>query len=380
MLLLPLKAAAEPLATLTAYAELPADSFIAGPTSGQYIHAVNGRIPPFTDRQPVQGFSALIKGEDDSYLALSDNGFGQRSNSADYILSIYHIKVDFRTASGGSGSIQLLNVIRLSDPQGFLPYPATREQDRLLTGSDLDPESFRRLHDGSFWIGDEFLPSIVHFDANGQMLAPPFKLDGLAAMDNPQGDPATLPRSKGFEGMAISTDNQSLYAMLEGTLMDGGPGLNIYTFDLQAQGFINPHASQPSYRYRLDNKATAIGDFTMFSDTGGLVIERDSAEGNKARHKKIYRVDFNEVDEAGFLSKTLVADLLDINDPFDLNNDGDKHFRFPFWTIEGLEVINRNTLGLVNDNNYPFGQARDSAGTIADGTEFIFIEVAPLWD
>lgn len=380
MLLLPLTAAAAQAATLTAYAELPADTFTAGPTSGQYIDAANERKPPFTDQQPVQGFSALIKSEDDTYLVLSDNGFGKRSNSGDYILSIYHIKVDFRTATGGSGSINLLDVMRLSDPQGFLPYPATRKDDHLLTGSDLDPESFRRLDDGSFWIGEELLPSIVHVDAKGQLLAPPFKLDGLAASENPQGDPATLPRSKGFEGMAISTDKQRLYAMLEGALTDSEPGLNIYTFDLQKQRFINPHATQPSFRYRLDGEATAIGDFTMFSKAQGLVIERDSAEGNKARHKRIYRINFNELDESGFLAKTLVADLLDIQDPFDLNLDGNKSFRFPFWTIEGLMVINRNTLGLVNDNNYPLGQARDTTASHPDGTEFIWIEVAPLWD
>jgi glycerophosphoryl diester phosphodiesterase len=118
----------------------------------------------------------------------------------------------------------------------------------------------------------------------------------------------------------------------------------------------------------------------MFSNTSGLVIERDSAQNNDARHKKIYRINFDEINDDGFLNKTLVADLLDIQDPFDLNLDGNRTFRFPHWTIEGLEVINRNTLGLVNDNNYPFGQARDSTGAHADGTEFILIEVAPLWD
>ena len=39
--------------------------------------------------------------------------------------------------------------------------------------------------------------------------------------------------------------------------------------------------------------------------------------------KKVYRIDFNKLDEDGFLIKTLVADLLKINDPHDLNQDGD---------------------------------------------------------
>jgi hypothetical protein len=271
-------------------------------------------------------------------------------------------------------------IIRLSDPQHLLPYPATRADDRLLTGADLDPESFRRVSDGSYWIGEEFNPSLVHFNAKGELLAAPYKLEGLSSVDNPGGEPATLPVSRGFEGMALSSDGKLLYPLLEGEVQDSGPGLNIYTFDIKNQRFLNSHATQPSYRYRLDENASAIGDFTMFSDTGGLVIERDSAENTKARTKKIYKLDFRRLDADGFLLKTLVADLLDIKDPHDLNQDGQQHFRFPFWTIEGLVVLDRTTLGLVNDNNYPLGQARDNSGTLPDNNEFILIKVEPLWD
>jgi hypothetical protein len=373
-------AAVSQAATLTAFAELPADTFMPGPTSGQFIVAINGRQPPFTDQQPIQGFSALIKGENGAYIVLSDNGFGKRDNSSDYILGIYHLQPDFRTVDGGSGSIHLTEVINLSDPGQFLPYPATRKQDRLLTGADLDPESFRKAADGSYWIGEEFMPSLVHFSATGEMLAPPFRLDGLVSVDNPFGEEATLPRSRGFEGMAISTDGQWLYPLLEGSLYDSEPGLNIYTFDLENQRFLNAHADQPSYRYHLDEGSSAIGDFTMFSKTGGLVIERDSGEGEKAAIKKVYRVSFDQVDSDGYLVKTEVANLLDIQDPHDLNRDGKLRFSFPFWTIEGLVVINRNTLGIVNDNNYPLGQGRDNSASHPDNNEFMCIEVNPLWD
>ena len=88
MLLLPVAAQA---ATLTAYAVLPADTFVPGPTSGQEIKAANGRQPPFVNKQPVQGFSALVKGGDGSFFVLSDNGFGARDNSSDYLLGVYHI-------------------------------------------------------------------------------------------------------------------------------------------------------------------------------------------------------------------------------------------------------------------------------------------------
>ena len=382
MLLLLLTAAAQ-AATLTGYAELPADTFIPGPTSGKFIKATNGRQPPFINQQPVQGFSAVVKGDDDSYFVLSDNGFGARDNSSDYLLSIYQVHPEFRTSKGGTGTIRVSNIIQLSDPETYLPYPVART-DRQLTGADLDPESFRRLADGSFWIGEELNPSLVHFDSSGTLLAPPYKLKGLNSEGNPSNAPANLPRSRGFEGMAISPDGKWLYPMLEGSLEDGSTGkqagLNIYTFNTHEKVFVNKDAGSESFRYLLDKGATAIGDFTMFSNTGGLVIERDSGERDKALLKKVYRVDLEQMDEAGFLRKTLVADLLEINDPHDLDQDGNALFSFPFWTIEGLVVLNSTTLGIVNDNNYPKGQARDNTGTQPDNNEFILIEVDPLWD
>jgi hypothetical protein len=379
-LLLSQTVAVSQAATLTAFAVLPADTFTPGPTSGQFIKPSNGRQPPFKEQQPVQGFSALIKGEDGSYIVLSDNGFGARDNSSDYLLSIYHIEPDFRTVTGGTGTIGVNEIIHLSDPNKYLPYAAVRKDDRRLTGADLDPESFRRVPDGSYWVGEEFNPSLVHFSDKGEMLAPPFKLAGLSSVDNPSGEQSTLPRSRGFEGMAISVDGKWLYPLLEGEVEGSGPGLNIYTFDIAGQRFVNSHANQPSFRYRLDQNASAIGDFTMFSKNGGLVIERDSNEGKKARVKKVYKVDFEQLDAEGYLIKTLVADLLKIKDPHDLNQDGSLQFSFPFWTIEGLVVLNRTTLGIVNDNNYPLGQARDSTKTQADNSEFILIETDPLWD
>jgi hypothetical protein len=380
VLLLSQMAAVSQAATLTGFAMLPADTFRPGPTSGQFIEATNGRQPPFIDKQPVQGFSALLKGDNGSFIVLSDNGFGKRSNSSDYILSIYDILPDFRTVDGGTGSIRVTEITHLGDSQYHLPYAAVREGERLLTGADLDPESFRKVADGSYWIGEEFNPSLLHFSATGVMLAPPFKLAGLSSTDNPSGEPATLPRSRGFEGMAISPDGKWLFPMLEGAVEGAGPGLNIYTFDIEKQRFQNTHANQPSYRYRLGEGATAIGDFTMYSETAGLVIERDSLEGKDTVIKRVYKIDFERLDENGFLVKTLLVDLLDIEDPHDLNQDGNKSFSFPFWTIEGLVVLNRTTLGIVNDNNYPFGQARDNTGKHPDNNEFILIEVEPLWD
>ena len=366
-------------ATLIGYSELPADTFTTGPTSGQFIIAANGREPPFLFQQPVQGFSALLTAENGTFFVLSDNGFGNAKNSSDYLLSLYHVQPNFRTAGGGSGIIEIIKVILLRDPDHHISYPIISGR-RQLTGADLDPESFQRDLDGSLWIGEELNPSLLHFSAKGVLLEPPFTLEGLSSVDNPPGKPATLPRSRGFEGMALSPDGTTLYPMLEGALFDSEAGLNIYTFNIKDRKFENSHADEPSYRYRLDENATAIGDFTLFSATGGLVIERDSKQGNEAVVKRIYKVDFEQVDADGYLHKTLLVDLLNINDPHDLNQDGQTIFSFPFWTIEGLVVMDRTTLVIANDNNYPLGGARESRPSEPDNTEFILLRVAALWD
>jgi len=67
--------------SLIGFARLPADVFVAGPVSGQFIAPANGRSVPFRQGQPVQGFSALLANGDGSFLALVDNGFGSRDNS-----------------------------------------------------------------------------------------------------------------------------------------------------------------------------------------------------------------------------------------------------------------------------------------------------------
>jgi hypothetical protein len=59
---------------------LPADTFAAGPTSGQFIAPANGRTPPFFDRQPAQGVSSVLRAPNGAFLVMSDNGFGAKNN------------------------------------------------------------------------------------------------------------------------------------------------------------------------------------------------------------------------------------------------------------------------------------------------------------
>ena len=51
-------------------------------------------------RRPVQGFSAVLPGQHEgTYLVMSDNGFGNKANSADALLRVYTVKPDFKTGT-----------------------------------------------------------------------------------------------------------------------------------------------------------------------------------------------------------------------------------------------------------------------------------------
>lgn len=165
---------------------LPADTFAKGPTSGQYIgkKAINGIEAPFINKQPVQGFSAVLHHDGDSYYALSDNGFGSQENSADYELRIYEIAPNFRSKDNkgkNSGTVGVNGYITLSDPNRLIPFPITNEfsRERILTGADFDIESFQQLADGSFYIGDEFGPYLLHVNKHGVLQSAPISLPDL---------------------------------------------------------------------------------------------------------------------------------------------------------------------------------------------------------
>lgn len=373
--------------TLEAFATLPADTFAPGPTSGHFILPTNGRVPPFDDAQPVQGVSSVLPGSHGEFWVMPDNGFGAKGNSPDFLLRVYRIDPRFKTAAGGPGTIDVKGFITLRDPDHRITFPIvadgatypgsavpvdpTIRRKRLLTGGDFDIESVRVARDGTLWFGDEFGPFLLHTDPRGRVLDRPFSLPGVKSPQNPflAGGTPNLPRSKGFEGMAVSCNGRTLYPMLEGALTTDPDQqrLIITEFDTKAG-----HYTGQKWFYRLEAAGYSIGDLTRVGERTFLVIERDNNEGPAALFKKIFLVDFDELDGDGFLVKHQVADLLNIKDPNHLGGPN-AIFRFPFQTIEAVIPLDRHRLGVLNDNNYPFSAGR-AAGQ-PDPDEFIIIRL-----
>jgi hypothetical protein len=349
--------------TLTGFASLPALTFVPGSEpSGAALGTtpVNGIAAPWDD-QPVQGFSGVLPNGDGTYDVLSDNGFGNKANSADFLLRIQKIGPVTRT-----GQVDVLGGVNLTDPAALVPFPLTRA-DRVLTGADFDVESIVRAKDGTLWIGDEFGPWLLHFDRGGKLLAAPIPLPGVRAPENPAGDP-NLAGSKGFEGMAHSPDGKYLYPLLEGTVAGDTPGdLRFNEFDARTAAYTGKR-----WTYRLDNPANAIGDAIPVDANRFLVIERDNNQGDAAALKRVYLADRRDRNHDGVMDKTLVVDLLKIANPRGLGGFG-KVFRFPFVTIEDVALLDGRTLVVLNDNNFPGSSGRTPG--VADNNEFITVKL-----
>lgn len=400
LLLFSATSAQAPRVELVGFAELPADTFAEGPPSGAFRDPPGLRAAqaPFGS-QPAQGFSAVQLGpRGDRYQGfwlLSDNGFGAKANSPDYLLRLYLVTPHPRVTQGGyaCGLGEIDRFIQLRDPNRQVPFPILNENtpERLLTGYDFDPESFVFAPDGTIWIGEEFGPFLLHFDADGVLLAPPYPTPDFGSGRDPSRDfvrapqnpslllnpvgpgqpwPANLPSSRGFEGMTTSPDRTRIYAMLEGTVVGDPDGtVRLLEFDPAARRFVGLVG-----RYQLDDPAHAIGEIAVINENEFLVIERDGRQGDEAEFKRIYRIDLTRRDANGVFAKELVVDLLNIADPrFLAPSTRDGLFRFPFFTIEAVIVLDANTILVNNDNNFPATGGRGPE--VRDPTEFIWLRL-----
>ncbi|ABS02802.1 esterase-like activity of phytase family protein [Kineococcus radiotolerans] len=354
-------------AKLLARQVLPAATFGEPVPSGAGIETANGVAVPFA-AQPVQGFSGNLVQPDGSYLVLSDNGYGTKANSGDFLLAVH------RLVDAGDGSLEVApGGFTLSDPHHHVAWDLTRE-DRRLTGSDFDPESFRRAPDGTFWFGEEFGPYLLHTDAAGRLLEAPVPLPGVQSPDNPERGAAApnLGSSKGFEGMAQSADGRYLFPLLEGPVTGDDPqDLRVMRYDT-----VQHRYRGEAFTYRLESPKNAIGDLTRVDDHRFLVLERDNGQGATAVFKAVFLVDTRVTDATGHPRKTQLVNLMAVPDPDGVAGElsaASGFLTFPFTTIESVDVTGEHTIVVGNDNNFPFSAGRTP--DTPDANEFLTIEV-----
>ena len=313
------------------------------------------------------------------------------------------------------GQLQVVDTIVLKLPDGYTdPVTRTRELTGLPSfegsGEDayspdgkqaygidpygLDPEAIALdPRDGSYWLGDEYGPSIVHVAPDGTLLmriTPKglgLSLPGVSVRELLPEAFRLRKANRGFEGLSISPDGTRLFVMVQSPLLnpdkksgEASRHVRIAVFDTsdgdnpKPAGVYVYETQKASDVGAAEQDEIKIGDLAAISRTRFLVGERDSVEGGS--HKKVYLVDLanatdvsqsddvggktieqaNEADlkKAGIepVKKTMVVDLAKLG--------------FSPDKFEGLALVDSTTIAVVNDNDFGVS-AIDSRGRVVRG-------------
>ncbi|MFZ1771095.1 MAG: esterase-like activity of phytase family protein [Caldilinea sp.] len=288
-------------------------------------------------------------------------------------------------------AITLLEVIPLSGSDGApisgLPnLPGHDDKGYTFDGetklpydpSGLDPEGLVRTQQGDFWAADEYAPSLLHIAADGRVLTRyvPQGLD-YAGANYPVA--ATLPAlyarrnsNRGFEGLALSPDERTLYAVLQSPLDNPDKSVRerarltrILAFDPATGQLLGEYAYQIEPFAAFDPRAKEQSDMKISGLVAAtsnqlLVLERTDDVAS------VYAVDLSQATNllgsvwddpattpgleallhpagAGVipLPKTLVVNLANLPG-------------IPA-KIEGLALVDAHTLAFANDNDFDLG-------------------------
>lgn len=353
-------------ATLVGWSSMGLNTYTAGPFSQ---HLASGTWAP-PSSQIIGGFSAAEKAADGSYIYLIDTGFGPKSASYSSLLGLYSLKIDFNDLQGNDKNTNVSKLIRFNDIDNKLNFPKQADfefygnnpknnpvdsiikKGKLLTGGDIDPESFRVDYKGNIWVGEEFGPFLIKFDQTGKVLRQQISIPNITSPENlllKAGDIPTIKTTAGLEGMAINPQGNKLYPMLEKPVMgDAEKTLRIYTFDVDTEQF-----EEGYFLYQLDGNATEIREIVAINNMEFLTIEQNESWGDASTQvKKVYWLSIAGVEKNGYVKKRQLVDLMDISDPVDLDRDGKTTFAFPKLTIESIVIVDKDTLLITNDNNF----------------------------
>ncbi len=344
-------------AEITGFASLPADTFAEGPDAGGNDGtgapiSRNGRTGPFNG-QPIQGFSGVQfapGGDGSTFWFLSDNGFGAQANSADYLLRIYQADPSLAGSEGGSGDVEIQGFVQLSDPNSLIPFDIVNEgtPERLLTGADFDVESFVIDGNGDLWIGEEFGPYLLHFDASGVLLDAPIATPNVNTLNTLNGqDPLVI----GHRGASGSRPEHTLASyelaieqgadFIEPDLVVTKDGILVARHENEISG-TSDVADRPEF---ADRQTTKIIDNTEF--TGWFVEDFTLAELKTLRAKE--RIPAVRPDNTAFDGQFEIPTLAEVID-----------------LVKTVEAETGKKIGIYPETKHPTFLAKE--GTFLDGT------------
>jgi hypothetical protein len=236
------------------------------------------------------------------WWALSDRGPG--GGTLHYETRIHQFKLDIDTASGAISNFQILKTMIFR--KGGSPLDGFAPEVAAPLGLAFDPEGVVvNPRTGHLLISDEYGPSLVEINRAGQLvrrygtpanLVPRNADTGVANFADDTGNTAGKRTNRGFEGLTISPDGRTAYAMLQSAMLDEGGSngtLNrIVAFDTRTARAV------AQYAYRMDgsSQGRGISALVAINDHEFLVLERNNrglgVDGTLASpNKKVFKID-----------------------------------------------------------------------------------------
>lgn len=247
----------------------------------------------------------------------------------------------------------------------------------------IDPEGLAVATDGTYWVGEEYRPSIVHFDASGKFMRR-YVPEGANA--NPAGVtvgvealPGVLMQRRLNRGLEAAVfDGDILYAFMQSPIDNPDRAndanakasnvVRIVAFDTVAEQTVG------QYIYLLDGEnVDKLGDAVALGNGEFLVLERDDLLGPTAQ-KYVYKISLegatnledvkesapvgpNQGLEMQSLPGMALAGIRPVQKQLyvDLTAAGYTQADKP----EGLALVDGNRLALINDDDFGMSGAFD---------------------
>ena len=256
------------------------------------------------------------------------------------------------------------------------PYDASGQTPLAYNANGVDSEALARAPDGSFWIGEEYGPSLLHVAADGRVLMRYAPVGaGIAAPGYPVSEtlPAALARrraNRGFEAVTLSPDGRRLFAMTQSPLAnpdratgDASRLVRILVVDPATGSPLSEHVLVTEQAAALQESVQGnlqIGDAAWVNRSALLVVEHtdpvarlvlleldgatdllDSPWDDTATAPSLESLAPEALASHGIVpvKRTLVADLNAIVPGLPAK-------------IEGLAILDATTVVVGNDNEY----------------------------
>lgn len=328
--------------------------------------------PDILDKTPAQqaisigGFSGLRFLQQDSkgkllFLTHTDRGPNTEAYIRDrivqrpFMLPNFTPRLVFLEADIITKTMRIKKQIQLKDPKGKLltglPRERSHEHPVNLYGKALvfdkwgmDLEGIDIAKDGSYWMAEEYGPSIVHFSSQGKL---------INLFQPGEGLPVYIKQRKlnrGFEGIAL--ENRKVFAILQSVIRNSKV-LPIVEFD------IDKKKTTAQYSYQLDEQDGRIGDMVSVGSKRFLVIEQNK------KSKKIFLIHLNN-----FIKNKLVykKELINLTS---LGINAKK--------IEGISLVGPKHIAVITDNDFGLaGELDKKTGRAKFKKETSVLYIIPL--